>query len=215
MSTGAIIAIVVVVVVLVAGAIVFLLPQMRSQRLRRAFGPEYDRAVDHHGDRRAAEKELTERQQRHAQYELKALSPESRQRYEESWSRIQERFVEAPADSVAAADRLVNGLVADLGYPSEGYERQLADLSVRHPRTVKHYREAHDTQHTENASTDDLRTALIGYRTVFQDLVENGHDHNGRHTTHDGTKNETWTETRTDTRNDDTKAVERDERTVR
>ncbi|MFD1047768.1 hypothetical protein ACFQ1S_20625, partial [Kibdelosporangium lantanae] len=70
MSTGAIIAIVVVVVVLVAGAIVFLLPQMRSQRLRRAFGPEYDHAVDHHGDRRAAEKELTERQQRHAQYEL-------------------------------------------------------------------------------------------------------------------------------------------------
>ena len=206
MSTGAIIAIVVVVVILVAGAILFLLPQMRSQRLRRAFGPEYDRAVDNHGDRRAAEKELTERQQRHAEYELKSLNPDARERYEQSWSRIQERFVEAPAESVAAADRLVNGLVADLGYPSEGYERQLADLSVRHPRAVKHYREAHDAHAAQNASTDDLRTALIGYRTVFQDLVEDGH-HNGRRTTNDDTNNNNT--------NNDTKAVERDERTVR
>jgi len=160
--------------------VVFLLPQMRSQRLRRTFGPEYDYAVDQHGDRRAAEKELADRQTRHAQYELRALSPESRDRYQESWNRIQERFVDAPADSVAAADRLVNGLVAELGYPSEGYDRQVADLSVRHAHTVKHYREAHDARLRDNATTDDLRSSLIGYRNVFQDLMERGHQHNGQ-----------------------------------
>jgi hypothetical protein len=180
MSTGAIIAIVVVVVILAAAAVVFLLPQMRSQRLRRTFGSEYDYAVEQHGDRRAAEKELTERRSRHAQYELRPLSLEIRDRYQESWARIQERFVDAPAESVASADRLVNGLVAELGYPSEGYERQIADLSVRHAQTVRHYREAHDARLRQNASTDDLRLSLIGYRNVFQDLLERGHQDNGR-----------------------------------
>jgi hypothetical protein len=180
MSTGAIIAIVVVVVVLVAAGVFFLLPQMRSQRLRRTFGPEYDYTVDQHGDRRAAEKELTERQSRHSAYQLRALSPESRDRYRESWARIQEQFVDAPKESVAEADRLVNGLVSELGYPSEGHERQLADLSVRHAHAVEHYRAAHDTHSRNDASTDDLRSALLGYRKVFEDLLERGdHGTNG------------------------------------
>jgi hypothetical protein len=184
MSTGAVIAIVVVVVILIAGAVVFMLPRMRSQRLRRTFGPEYDYTVDQHGDRRAAEQELTDRQSRHAQYELRALRPEIRDKYRQSWNRVQEQFVDAPAESVAEADRLVNGLVADLGYPSEGYERQLADLSVRHSASVKHYREAHDARLRDNASTDDLRESLIGYRKVFEDLIERGdHDVNSHRET--------------------------------
>jgi hypothetical protein len=216
MSTSAVIAIVVVVVILVAGAIVFLLPQLRSQRLRRAFGPEYDHAVDTHGDRKAAEQDLTERQQRQAKYELRPLNPEVRARYTESWARIQERFVDAPAEAVASADRLINGLVADLGYPSEGHERQLADLSVRHPHAVKHYREAHDRRRGENVSTDDLRTAMLGYRTVFDDLIGEGHNHNDTHNgaTNNGTNTHGINNDGRRTA-DDTKAVERDERTVR
>jgi hypothetical protein len=186
MSTGAIIAIVVVVVLLVAAAVLFLLPQMRSQRLRKKFGPEYEHAVRERGDRRSAERELAERESRHAQYELRPLVPESRDRYRENWARVQEQFVDAPADSVAEADRLVNVLVAELGYPSEGYERQVADLSVRHAHAVKHYRTAHDARLNSEASTDDLRTALISYRTVFEDLLEQGAPNHNRHeTTHD------------------------------
>jgi len=97
---------------------------------------------------------------------------------------VQEQFIDAPADSVAEADRLVNVLVAELGYPSEGYDRQLADLSVRHAHSVKHYRTAHDARLNPEASTDDLRTALIDYRKVFEDLLEQG----TRHQTHDNTK---------------------------
>jgi hypothetical protein len=189
MSTGEIIAIVVVVVILLGGAIVFLLPKMRSQRLRRTFGPEYDHAVEHHDSRRAAEQELADRKQRHARYTLRPLTAETKARYEESWHRVQERFIEAPADSVAAADRLVNGLVAELGYPSEGYERQVADLSVRHPHAVRHYRTAHDVRSVENASTDDLRTALIGYREVFQDLLGDDHARDSHDSRANGVKN--------------------------
>jgi hypothetical protein len=179
MSTGAIIAIVVVVVVLIAAGVFFLLPMMRSQRLRRTFGPEYDHVVDRHGDRRAAERELSERESRHAQYELRPLSPESRDRYKESWTMVQVRFVDSPRDAVAEADRLVNVLVAELGYPAEGYDRQLADLSVRHGHSVKHYREAHDAGLREDAGTDDLRMALISYRKVFEDLMDRS-ETNGR-----------------------------------
>jgi hypothetical protein len=180
MSTGAIIAIVVVVIVLIAAGVFFLLPQMRSQRLRRTFGPEYDHAVTRHGDRRAAERELTERESRHAQYELRPLSPQSREKYKQSWSAVQAKFVEAPRQAVAEAERLVNLLVAELGYPAEGYERQVADLSVRHGHSVKHYREAHETGLREDAGTDELRDALIGYRKLFDDLMDRNDNNNGR-----------------------------------
>jgi hypothetical protein len=174
MSTGAIIAIVVVVVLVVAAAVFLLMPQMRSQRLRRRFGPEYDHAVSGNGDRRAAEKELQEREHRLAQYDLKPISSQNRDRYRAEWEKVQERFVDEPVEAVAEADRLVNVVVSDLGYPSEGYERQLADLSVRHSHTVEHYRTAHDTRAREDASTDDLRKAMISYRKVFDDLLHDG-----------------------------------------
>lgn len=177
MSTGAIIAIVLVVALLIAAGVFFLLPQMRSQRLRRRFGPEYDHAVHERGDRKAAERDLADRERRHSDLELKPISTENRDRYQAEWSRIQEQFVEAPAEAVAEADRLVNVVVTEMGYPSQGYERQLADLSVRHGPTVEHYRHAHDVRAQPDASTDDLREALIDYRKVFDDLVERDNRH--------------------------------------
>jgi hypothetical protein len=159
---------------------------MRSQRLRRRFGPEYDHAVSHNGDRRAAEKELADRERRHSEYNLRPIPAENREKYRAEWNGVQEQFVDDPVGAVKEADRLVNVVVAELGYPTEGYDRQLADLSVRHAHTVEHYRSAHDTHVRQDASTDDLRTALIGYRKVFEDLLEHGVD--GRHSKHDKTE---------------------------
>lgn len=180
MSTGAIIAIIVVVVLVLAAAAFLLMPQMRRQRLRRRFGPEYDHVVSHNDDRRAAEKELEERERRHAQYDLKPIPAQNRERYRAEWEKVQERFVDEPVEAVAEADRLVNVVVSDMGYPAQGYDRQLADLSVEHSHAVEHYRTAHDINSRSDASTDDLRKAMIGYREVFNDLLEHGVD--GRHT---------------------------------
>jgi hypothetical protein len=174
MSTGAIIAIVVVVVLVVAAAVFLLMPQMRSQRLRRRFGPEYDRLVSDNGDRRAVEKELADRERRHSEYELRAIPMEKRDQYRAEWTGVQERFVDDPVDAVAKADRLVNVVVAELGYPSEGHDRQLADLSVRHAHTVEHYRSAYEVRVRQEATTEELRNALIGYRKLFSDLLDNG-----------------------------------------
>jgi hypothetical protein len=144
MSTGSIVIIVIVVVVILAVVALVLRPQMQRRRLRDKFGPEYDRTVADADGRREAERELAQREQRHATLDLRPLSADERARYTREWADVQERFVDAPAEAVASADSLVTGLMGERGYPTEGYEQQLSDLSVEHSATLEHYRAAHD-----------------------------------------------------------------------
>ena len=172
MSTGAVIAIVVVVVVLLA-AVLVLMPVLRRQRLKQKFGPEYDMVVESHDDRTTAERELRERERRFADLEIRPLDEPTRDRYSQQWTQVQERFVDDPESAVTEADELVTALMAERGYPTEGYEQQLADLSIEHSRTLGHYRSAHDTRLRigDGASTEDLREAMVHYRTLFEDLL--------------------------------------------
>jgi hypothetical protein len=164
----------IVVALLVLAAIVFGVQAARRRRLRQTFGPEYDRVVADAGNRTEAEKELLERTKRHAQLELKPLSPESRTRYSAAWEEVQIRFVDDPKEAVATADELVTRLIAERGYPTGDYDERLADLSVEHASTLEHYRSAHDisTRSSDGqAETEDLRQALVHYRALFADLL--------------------------------------------
>jgi hypothetical protein len=177
MSTGTIVIIVVVVVVVLAVVALVLRPQMQRRRLQQKFGPEYDRTVESAEGRRDAERELAQREKRHAGFDLRPLSADDRERYTREWADVQERFVDAPAEAVTAADSLVTDLMAARGYPTEGYEQQLSDLSVEHSTTLEHYRSAHDIteRHTrDEASTEDLRNAMVHYRSLFEDLLRDG-----------------------------------------
>lgn len=176
MSSGILVVAIVIVVVLV-GAALLVPPYLRRKRLRDRFGPEYDRAVEHTEDRRAAERELAQRERRHNSLDLRELTPERQKEFAADWARVQERFVDEPADAVGEADRLVTTVMAERGYPTEGFDQQVADLSVEHASTLGHYRDAHGiaVQHANGkASTEDLRTALVHYRALFLDLT-NGH----------------------------------------
>jgi hypothetical protein len=173
MSTGAVVGIIVVVALLVL-AVLVAIPVMRRQQLKSKFGPEYDRAVEAHEDRGAAERELRDRQRRHARLEIRPLAADKREQYGQQWVQVQERFVDDPRAAVAEADELVTALMAERGYPTDGYEQQLADLSIDHSRTLDHYRAAHDTRQRadgESASTEDLREAMVHYRALFEDLL--------------------------------------------
>jgi hypothetical protein len=173
MSTGAIIGIVVVLVVLAVIA-VLANKYLQRKRLQEKFGPEYDRAVESSDNRTAAERELVDRQKQHAKLELRELSPQSRESYDRHWSRIQEQFVDAPAGAVAEADVLVTDLMSERGYPTGSYEKQAELLSVDHSRTLEHYRSAHEISQRDksgDATTEDLRNAMVHYRTLFQDLL--------------------------------------------
>ena len=164
----------IIVVLVVIAAIVYGVQAGRRKKLQSTFGPEYDRAVADTGNRTEAEKELREREKRHAELELKPLSPESQARYTADWEEVQLKFVDDPAEAVGTADDLVTRLITERGYPTHDYEDRLADLSVEHARTLGHYRDAHEISernHAGEASTEDLRQALVHYRALFADLL--------------------------------------------
>jgi FtsZ-interacting cell division protein ZipA len=147
----------------------------RSSTLRERFGPEYDRTVEHAGDRREAERELTAREKRHKELDLRPLSPESRERYVEQWQVTQGRFVDDPSGAVAEADALVQEVMAERGYPTDDFEQRAADISVEHPDLVEKYRTARGVAQASErgqASTEDLRHSVRHYRALFVELLE-------------------------------------------
>ena len=169
----------IVIGVLVALAVVvvaFVLTQKRrSDELRGQFGPEYERLVRQHGDARHAEQELSSRVERVKQLHIKPLPPEDRDQFAETWRSDQARFVDDPKGAVLEADRLVADLMQVRGYPVGDFEQRAADVSVDHPHVVQNYRIAHEIAARElrgEASTEDLRKAMVHYRALFEDLLE-------------------------------------------
>jgi hypothetical protein len=165
---------IVVVIVVVAALIVGAAAVTRRRRLQQRFGPEYDRLVGEHDSKLKAEAELKEREKRVQKLDIRPLTEEARASYAGQWAAIQERFVDAPAEAVTQSQVLVAGVMKDRGYPTEHREQIAEDLSVEHSSMIENYRAAE--QISENAaagtaSTEDLRQAMIHYRTLFRDLL--------------------------------------------
>ncbi|MDX5457469.1 hypothetical protein ACFWRG_23205 [Micromonospora tulbaghiae] len=166
--------VIVIVVAVIAALVAVAVVASRRRALRERFGPEYDRVVAEQDSRSAAERELRERERRHAELELTPLDPESRARYAAAWEELQVRFVDSPAETVGEADELVSRLIAERGYPTGDFSDQIAHLSVEHARTLTHYRDAHEIRQRNErgeAGTEDLRQALVHYRALFADLL--------------------------------------------
>lgn len=174
-------------IALIAGVVVAIAIAMiaarksRNQRtaaLREHFGPEYEHAIDHHGDRTRAEKDLLARQKRLDSLNIRLLSAEECARFSAAWSEVQQRFVDDPPGAVTDADALVKDVMKTRGYPMGNFEQRVADLSVEHGNVVQHYRAARAiAQENANgaAGTEDLRQAMVHYRALFQDLLQQAH----------------------------------------
>ena len=166
------------VVILVIAVLAWLFVQKRKSTtadLRRKFGPEYERTVQQQGSERKAEAKLADRQQRVEKLNIRDLDPMERERFSKQWESVQSRFVDSPRGAVAEADDLVSSLMKTRGYPVSDFDQRAADISVDHPRVVENYRSAHEIalRVGENgASTEDLRTAMIHYRSLFEELVQ-------------------------------------------
>jgi hypothetical protein len=181
MSTGAIIGIVIVVIVVVA-AVVVASRELRRARLRRQFGPEYDRMAQQLGGRQKADAELAARQRRVEALGIHKLSPEQQASYSGDWTAVQERFVDTPAGAVAAAGTLVWDVMRDRGYPADDRNASMDALSVYHAGSLEGYRQTLDLR-IEAASTEQLREAMIRCRALFEDLtgLREGQCQPGRH----------------------------------
>lgn len=171
MSIGAIIAIIIICVIVAAVAVVAGIQFSRRQALRRRFGAEYDQLARKVGPREA-QAELTERQRLFDQLNIRPLTPGQRSRYEGEWTRAQERFVEDPAQATRAAAGLVIAVARDRGFSAENNAKLLTELSVGYAHELEGYRRALETAaRIPEATTEELREAVIGYRTMFRGLA--------------------------------------------
>ena len=167
---------IVVVLLIIIGVLVA--RQQRSRRLKDEFGPEYGRVVSERGDQRTAEKELAGRRRRVDEFEIRQLEPAARERYLEEWAAAQRHFVDEPVNAVGQAHELVQAVMDDRGYPVEqDFEQRSADISVEHPVVVENYRAAHEISvraRKGQASTEQLRQAMVHFRALFDDLLASG-----------------------------------------
>jgi len=174
-STATIVIAVVVVLLIIVGAVA-LARRNRSKSLQDRFGPEYQRAVrESGGSRSEAERELARRQDRVKRMHIEELPPGAKTRYAEEWRTVQTRFVDEPQAALVNADRLISNVMRDRGYKVDNYDQTVADLSPDHPNVLQNFRVAHtitERSETGEASAEDLRQAMVHYRSLFDDLVK-------------------------------------------
>lgn len=167
-----------VLVVIAVSTVLLIGERRRTARLQQRFGPEYDRAVQTEGGRRDAEARLRSREQRRSQLDIRPLAADSRRNYEQQWQQVQMHFVDEPFMAVGEADRLIQMVMREEGYPMEEFDRRAEDLSVDHPRVIENYRQGHKlalaSAQRGPDGTEDLRQAMQHYRSLFEELVEVG-----------------------------------------
>jgi Na+-transporting methylmalonyl-CoA/oxaloacetate decarboxylase gamma subunit len=163
----------VVVLILVLAAWYFTSRRQRVN-LRERFGPEYERTVEAVGAERA-DSILRERAERVSRFNLRKLTQDQADAFAREWRRIQARFVDDPDSAVGEADQLVTQVMTARGYPLEDFDRRTDDLSVDHPVVVQNYRTARALalrRQQGEASTEEMRQALVNYRALFDELLE-------------------------------------------
>ncbi|HEV7935494.1 MAG TPA: hypothetical protein VGP70_24660 [Actinomadura sp.] len=148
--------------------------RLRTQQLRAEFGPEYDRAVERHGSRAKAERELLARRRRRRKLGVRSLSPEARDRYHDDWLRIEDAFAQDPHTAVNRADDLVSAVMGERGYPADDFDERMAVLCLEYGATPDHYLRAHEVRilagHRQ-ATIEDLRRSMADYRALLEDLL--------------------------------------------
>lgn len=148
--------------------------QQRSKRLQGKFGPEYERTLRETGSRLRAESQLEKREKRVEKLHLREISQTDRERFTSAWRAIQASFVDDPEGALAQADQLVGTVMVACGYPMADFDKRVEDISVDHGVVADNYRAAHAIairRARGEATTEEIRQAMIHYRTLFEDLL--------------------------------------------
>jgi uncharacterized protein YneF (UPF0154 family) len=169
--------IIVVVGVVIVGVILGLVfsRRNRSTQLHEKFGPEYDRTVQTMGGEKKAQTELNERQKHVGTLDIRPLSVSEHDRYLAEWTAVQSKFVDEPGQAIVDADRLIMEAMQIRGYPVSDFDQRAADISVNYPALVTNYRGAREIANKNKlgqANTEELRQAMIYYRSLFEELLK-------------------------------------------
>ena len=163
------------IIILIGVALYVQRRRKRTSELRQRFGTEYGRTVREHGSVNKAQAKLEDREARVERLNIRSLGATERERFVADWQSVQSHFVDRPKNAVTEADQLVSSLMQARGYPLADFDQRAADISVNHPRLMEDYRSAHGVAMragSNGTSTEDLRTAMLQYRTLFDELVE-------------------------------------------
>jgi cytoskeletal protein RodZ len=168
--------IIVFVVLGIIGAIVgqVFVRRTRAKQLHDHFGPEYDHTVQTMGSAKKAQTELEERQKHVEALDIRPLSVSERERYLADWKAVQSKFVDEPGQAIEAADRLIKEVMQVRAYPVSDFEQRAADISVAYPALVSNYRVAREIaikNEQHQADTEEMRQAMIHYRSLFDELL--------------------------------------------
>ncbi len=165
-----------IVVVVAVGLIAWITTLiLRSRRLKKKFGPEYNYTMDRLGDRRTTEADLHEREKRVVGLDIHPLDDHKKDQYHAEWSEILASFVDNPPLAVERANRLVTEVMIARGFPVADFEQRVADISVLYPDAAPKYRQANSITSKSldgNASTEELRQAMVDYHSLFDQLLE-------------------------------------------
>lgn len=177
MNTTSIMIIAIVLVLVIMGALLVsaFTRRRRAERLQDHFGPEYDHTVQAIGDEKKAQIELEERQKHVEALDIRPLSDIERERYQADWTAVQSKFVDEPGQAIVDADRLIMEVMQVRAYPVSDFEQRAADLSVSYPNLVSNYRAAREIaikNEQQKANTEELRQAMIYYRSLFEELLK-------------------------------------------
>jgi len=175
MDNTLVIVLILIAIIVVAAAAWFFYRKRTSEQLKNRFGPEYDRTVERASSREDAERELREREARVTRFKIVALRHEEARGYQTKWQAVQAQFVDEPKVAVSEANHLIQEVMGKRGYPVSEFEQSAADLSVQYPRVVENYRvacEIAERNKRGDADTEDLRRALVCYRSLFEELLE-------------------------------------------
>ena len=174
-----VIVVIVTSILIVAGIVWLSYERSRSQHLRTRFGPEYDRAVREFGSRRRAEMQLARREARARDLRNRHLKPADRDRLLEQWKLCQAQFVDDPAGALERAEQLLDDVMRTRGFSPGDPRYRMTDIAAAYPEHAGGYREAcriAAQQRSGETSTEELRSAFLHYRTLFDDLIGGYHE---------------------------------------
>ncbi|HMD89129.1 MAG TPA: hypothetical protein VKF38_08200 [Anaerolineaceae bacterium] len=166
----------VVLVLVIIGAILapIFARRKRSDNFHDKYGSEYDHTVETMGNEKKAQTELVERQKHVDALNIRPLSVNEHQRYLADWTAVQAKFVDEPGQATVEADHLIMEVMQVRNYPVSDFEQRAADVSISYPALVSNYRAARVIalkNEKHQANTEELRQAMIYYRSLFDELL--------------------------------------------
>jgi hypothetical protein len=172
MDTQQLIIIGIVVLVVIVAILLIVSARKRKQReeLRSRYGQEYDRTVRERGSKRAAVKDLQEREALHSELALHDLNEADRDLVRRHMASLQYRFVEDPDDVMLSTQRVMTEVLRARGYPvAEDRDKALRLFSVDYPQDAGPVRTVVEGNYGGDVSR--MQEAFIGARRTLADVA--------------------------------------------